>query len=213
MSDLPVLFDYWRSSAAYRVRIALNLAGIAYQAVAVDIANDGQLSDENRARNPQGKVPTLAIDGLLLTQSLAMIHYLADTRGLQILPDDAAARARVTSLAHVIAMDIHPVCNTGVVFYIETLTQGGDQFLRDWMQKYIGSGLKAFQELLVDRPAGRCCFGDVPLLADMCLVPQLFNARRWDVDLEPLGLLVEIDAHLKTLEPFRLAHPEVVGAP
>ncbi len=212
MSEI-VLYDYWRSSASYRVRIALNLLGLPYRAVAIDLLTAAHRSPEHLERNPQGFVPAIEIDGELLTQSLAIIEYLHETRGpTDLLPDDPMARARVRQVAHAIAMDIHPVCNMSVVRRIVDLSQGGDEGRQDWMQEFIGKGLDAVEAMLAPVP-GRFCLGDSPSMADCCLVPQLFNARRWGCDLGRWPRLQSIDANCGGLDAFRNAHPDAVGAP
>ena len=140
--EKPVLYDYWRSSASYRVRIALNLLGIAYDAVAIDLLAKAHIAEEHRARNPQGLVPALAIDGQMLTQSLAIIEYLDETRsGAGLLAADPLGRARVRTLSYAIAMEIHPVCNLSVISDVMQRTGGGDAVRSDWMQTYIRKGL------------------------------------------------------------------------
>jgi maleylacetoacetate isomerase len=202
-----VLYDYWRSSAAYRVRIALNLAGLAYRQVPVDLLRGEHREDANLARNPQGLVPTLEIDGLVLTQSLAIVEYLDETRNAGLLPPDAAGRARVRALAHAIAMEIHPICNLSVARHAAEASAGAIT-LQAWMQHFIGRGLRPVEAML-DHPAtGRFCHGDRPGLADICLVPQLYNARRWEIDLGPLPILRRIAAELDGLPAFAEAHPD-----
>jgi maleylacetoacetate isomerase len=206
-----VLFDYWRSSASYRVRIALNLAGVAYRSIPVDLPGDEQAGDDHLARNPQGLVPVLDIDGLRLTQSLAIAEYLNETRPQAgLLPDDAAGRARVRMLAHAIAMEIHPVCNLRVVNRVEHLCGGGDDVRRDWMRHFIALGLNAFERLLQSGPAGRFCHGDQPSLADICLVPQFYNAARWGVDTSRLTRTNAVAAACAQLDPFAKAAPDNV---
>lgn len=208
MTDV-VLYDYWRSSASYRVRIALNLLGVAYRAVPVDLLAAGHKAPEHLARNPQGLVPVLAIDGRLLTQSLAIIDYLEETRpGADLLPDDAAGRARVRALSHAIAMEIHPICNLSVGTHVMALA-GGDEAVRQaWMQKFIGAGLAAFEQLLARPETGRFCHGDRPTMADCCLVPQLYNADRWGVDTAGLSRIRAVAAECAGLEAFAAAHPD-----
>jgi maleylacetoacetate isomerase len=210
--SVPVLYDYWRSSASYRVRIALNLLGIDHQSVPVDLLAKEQKSAAHLARNPQGLVPVLEIDGLRLTQSLAIIEYLHETHpGAGLLPSDAAGRARVRALACAIAADIHPVCNLGPVNHLMALTNGGDTVRSEWMQKFIGEGLAAFEGLL-DHPAtGRFCHGDRPTMADLCLVPQIYNARRWQVDITALDRVNAIADACAALPAFQDATPEMVN--
>lgn len=206
-----VLFDYWRSSASYRVRIALNLAGVAYRSVPVDLLRDEQAGDDHLARNPQGLVPVLDIDGLRLTQSLAIAEYLHETRPQAgLLPDDAAGRARVRMLAHAIAMDIHPVCNLRVVARVQQLCGGGDDVRADWMKHFISEGLEAFERLLNAGPADGFCHGDRPSLADICLIPQLYNAARWGVDTSRLTRTTSAAAACAQLDAFARASPDNV---
>lgn len=204
----PVLYDYWRSSASYRVRIALNLAGIAYQPVVIDLLAGDHVSPEHLERNPLGKVPALEIDGLMLTQSLAIVEYLIETRGVALLPDEPAERARVRALADVIAMDIHPVCNLAVVAHVMELTQGGDAVRVAWMQRFISQGLEAFEKLLDHSQTGTFCHGDIPGLADICLIPQLYNANRWGVDISGLSRIGAIGSACEALSAFANAHPD-----
>jgi maleylacetoacetate isomerase len=202
-----ILYDYWRSSASYRVRIALNLAGIAYESVPVDLLKGDHKSPEHIARNPQGLVPALMIDGVLLTQSLAIIEYLNETvPTLQILPGDPIARARVRAIAHAIAIDIHPVCNLGVINHVIDLVGNPDETRRVWMKKFIGPGLAAVEQLLENSP-GPLSFGATPTLADICLIPQIYNARRWEVDLSATPRITAIEAALTTNLAFAAACP------
>ncbi|NUS68784.1 MAG: maleylacetoacetate isomerase [Ensifer adhaerens] len=208
MSEI-VLYDYWRSSASYRVRIALNSLGESYRSVPVDLLAKAHKAPEHLVRNPQGLVPVLEIDGERFTQSLAIIEYLAETRATSgFLPDDAIGRQRVRSLSYAIAMDIHPVCNLSVVSHVMANAEDSEAVRRNWMRKFIGEGLAAFERLL-DHPAtGRFCHGDMPTMADFCLVPQVYNARRWDVDLSACPRLVAIDQNCAEIEAFARAHPD-----
>lgn len=198
------LHDYWRSSASYRVRIALGLAGLDWQSLPVDLVAGAQTAPDHLARNPQGLVPVLEIDGAQLTQSLAIVEYLDETRGLGLLPATPLERARVRALAHAVAMEIHPVCNLRVAKFA-TAQSGGTLSMQDWMQAFIAPGLAALEEMVED---GLYCFGTSVTLADICLVPQLYNAQRWGVDLAPLPRLARIGAHLETLPAFAAAHPD-----
>lgn len=210
MSDGEVvLYDYWRSSAAYRVRIALNLLGIAYRRVVVNLLEGAHRAADNLARNPQGLVPTLEIDGRTLTQSLAIIEYLDETRQGGLMPPDPAGRARVRAIAHAIAMEIHPVCNLSVAKFA-TEASGGRLSMRDWMVHWIGPRLAAVEAMLGDGGAGRYCHGDAVSLADICLIPQLYNARRWEVDISGLARIAAIAERLEALEAFAAAHPDRV---
>ncbi|MFD3190010.1 maleylacetoacetate isomerase [Sedimentitalea sp. HM32M-2] len=207
MAD-AVLFDYWRSSASYRVRIALNLAGIAYRAVSVDLAAGENRLPTHLARNPQGFVPVLEIDGLRLTQSLAILDYLDQTRKLGLLPRDPAKRVQQLALAQSVAVDIHPVCNLAVAAYAEQLTGGRDGTREAWMQRFIRPGLAAFETLLDEFDQTPFCCGDRPGLADLCLVPQVYNARRWDVDIADMPRLLAVDAACAQHPAFAAAHPD-----
>ncbi|RJL05658.1 maleylacetoacetate isomerase [Paracoccus siganidrum] len=200
------LHDYWRSSASYRLRIALELAGLDHNRLAVDLTRGEQQAPAHLAHNPQGLVPVLEIDGLRLAQSLAIIEYLDETRGLRLLPGDPAGRARVRAIAHAIAMDIHPVCNLRVTNHVRQLT-GADFVIEDWMARFLGPGLAAVEAMVDD---GDFCHGGRLSLADLCLVPQIYNARRWGIDLAPLPRLRRIEAHLAALPAFARAHPDRV---
>ncbi len=203
-----VLYDYWRSSASYRVRIALHLAGIAFQAVSVDLVAGEHRSDTHLARNPQGLVPVLEIDGLRLTQSMAIIDYLDQTRGLGFLPGEAAARAKAMALAHSIAVDLHPVCNLSVARHATELSGSSREMPGDWMRHFIRPGLLAFESLLGDFQQTPYCTGPQPGLADLCLMPQMYNARRWEVDLTGLPRILSIEAACAIHPAFAAAHPD-----
>jgi maleylacetoacetate isomerase len=202
------LYDYWRSSASYRVRMALNLLGEGFEILPVDLLKAEQVAEANLARNPQGLVPTLEIDGLSLTQSLAIIEYLNDTRG-GFLPADPAGRARVRALSYAVAMEIHPICNLRVGRHAEAAS-GGAITMEAWQRKFISEGLTALEKLL-DHPAtGRFCHGNSVTMADLCLLPQVYNALRWGVDLSPLSRITSIAQELQTFPAIAAAHPEKV---
>ncbi|WP_349435809.1 maleylacetoacetate isomerase [Pararhizobium sp. A13] len=210
MSD-TILFDYWRSSASYRVRIALNLLAIPYRSVPIDLLAGEHKQAEHLARNPQGLVPALSIDGQMLTQSLAIIEYLSETRpGSSLLPTDPPGRQRVRALSYAIAMDIHPVCNLGVVFHVMQQSKDPDAARSAWMRKFIGEGLAAFERMLDNPQTGEFCHGDQPTMADLCLVPQIYNARRWTVDLSVCPRAAAIADRCERLPPVARAHPDQV---
>lgn len=207
MSDV-VLYDFWRSSASYRVRIALNLKGIAYTAVRTDLSKGEQKSPEYRARTPQGFVPMLEIDGLRLTQSLAICDYLdAKVDAAAFVPRDAAARSHVLAMALVIACDIHPLNNLRILKYLDDPLGVAQDARDDWYRHWVAEGLGALEAMV---PDSAYLSGDGPGLADICLVPQMYNARRFEVDLAPYPKLLAMDAKLCALEAFARAAPEMV---
>ena len=203
-----VLYDYWRSSASYRVRIALALKGVAYERVAVNLLAAEQLAPENRARNPQGQVPTLEVDGVPLIQSLAIIDWLDQAfPEPRLTPAEPIARARVLAQALIIAADTHPIDNMRVLKRLESQF-GADQAAKDdWYRHWMRLGLDALEALAGD---GAYLGGAAPGLADVVLVPQLYNARRFALDCAPYPRLVAIDAALAALPAFRAAHPDRV---
>ena len=205
------LYDYFRSSAAYRVRIALNLKGVAPdERTFVHLRMGGQRAQDYLALNPQGLVPALALDdGAVLTQSLAIVEYLDETHPQPpLLPADAEGRARVRSIALAIACEIHPLNNLRVLNYlIGTLGVSREQ--KDgWYRYWIDVGFEALEKSLSRDPVtGRFCHGDAPTLADVCLVPQLANARRFSIDLSPYPTLVRIESECNALPAFANAAP------
>jgi len=208
MTDV-ILYDYWRSSASFRVRIALHLKGIAFTSVAVDLLAGGQRTGTHLARNPQGLVPALAIDGMMMTQSLAILEYLdARTPEPSLMPDDPAEAARLRAIAHSIAMEIHPICNPSVVTHHVAAFDGDADDKAAWMRHFIDKGLRAVETLADHSPGGDFLHGDAPGLADCVLVPQLYNARRWGVDLAAMPRLVDIDAACMALPAFQAAAPD-----
>jgi len=208
----PVLFDYFRSSASYRVRIALNLKGVNYESEPVNLLEGGQKLPAYRAVNPQGLVPALEIDGRRLTQSLAIIFYLDSTRPEPpLLPADPADSAHVRALAFAIASDIHPLNNLRVLTYLKD-ELGQEKEERDsWYRHWIAEGFAALEAMAAPR-SGRFLFGDSPTLADICLVPQMFNARRLEAPLDAYPTLIRADSEARRLEAFAAAHPDAIAA-
>lgn len=206
--SVAVLHDYWRSSASYRVRIALALKGICYRRVSVNLIAGEQHEPDHLAVNPQGLVPALQIDGRVLTQSLAILEYLEDTRPEPaLLPTDPAARAHVRALALAIACDIHPTSNLSVLARIEALA--GPEARLAWNRDNIASGLHAVEQML-DHPGytGAFCHGEAPGMADCLLIPQLYNANRWGVSFDHLSRVSTVARACADLPAFRAAHPD-----
>ncbi len=211
MSAEATLYDYWRSSASYRVRIALNSVGIPYTRISVDLLQAEHKSAENLSRNPQGLVPTLLLDGHTFTQSLAIIEYLNEIfPEAGFLPTNALGRQRVRALSYAIAMEIHPVCNMNVAAHIVSLTGGGGDARTSWMRKFISEGLTSFERMLNHSETGMFCHGDKPGMADFCLVPQVYNAKRWGADIGNLVRINEIAGRCGALPAFAGAHPDQV---
>jgi maleylpyruvate isomerase len=205
------LFTYFRSSAAYRVRIALNLKALPYEAVPVHLLRDGgeQLGEAYRKVNPGALLPALEDDGVLLTQSMAIIEYLEETHpAAALLPADPAGRARVRALAMDIACDTHPLSNLRVLKYLVRTLKLDEAAKLEWIRHWMQQGLATFEAHLArDAATGRFCHGDTPTLADCCLVPQVFNAERFEVDLAPYPNIVRISANCAALPAFQAAHP------
>lgn len=210
-SGQPLLHGYWRSSSAYRVRIALNLKGIAYRQQAVHLVRGG--GEQNlpgyRAVNPLGLVPALAHDGRIIVQSVAICEYLEEAfPGPALLPADAAGRARVRGLVQTIASEIQPLNNLGVLRYLAQDLGQPDPAVQRWYAHWIERGFAAVETWLGGAETGAFCHGDRPSLADCFLVPQVYNAERYDCDLSAWPAIRRIAGHCRALEPFRLAEPE-----
>ncbi|HEY0310088.1 MAG TPA: maleylacetoacetate isomerase [Luteimonas sp.] len=210
--DRLCLFSYWRSSAAYRVRIGLNLKGLPYDIMPVHLLRDGgeQRKAEFREANPQMLVPVLQHGQRMLRQSLSILEYLDEMWPEHpLLPATARDRQRVRALAQVVACDIHPLNNLRVLQYFEN-EWGVPQAEREtWARHWMAEGFAAFEALLHDHPStGAYCDGDVPTLADCCLVPQVYNARRFGLDLTPYPTLVRIEQACLELPEFQAARPE-----
>jgi len=202
------LYTYWRSSCSYRVRIALGLKGLDWESRPVHLVKGEQNAPDYLAHNPAGFVPTLVLpDGTELTQSMAILDWLeAAYPAPALVPADPLQRARVLAASHVIAMDTQPVTNSGVVEHLKreygVSAEGGIA----WMVHFMAINLAAMQEMIA--PEGAFCFGDTPSWADIVLIPQLYNARRWGVDLAPLARLTGIEANALALPAFEAARPE-----
>ena len=203
-----ILYDYYRSSAAYRVRIALNMKGVDYEIRPVNLLESEQRSEEYRALNPQGFVPMLEIDGERLTQSLAIINYLDLRFPTQpLLPARAAERAHVVAMAMTVACDIHPLNNLRVLKYLKGQLRHSQEEVDAWYVHWINEGLPALEALAAPR-SGKFLFGDAPTAADICLVPQFFNARRFNVPLDDYPTLLRADENASNLDAFARAHPD-----
>lgn len=206
------LYGYWRSTAAWRVRLALGLKGLEWQYCPVHLLRDGgeQRQPGFLRRNPQGLVPALEIDGQVLTQSLAIIEYLEETRPQPaLLPGDPAGRARVRSLAQLVASDLHPLNNLRVLQYLGGPLALAEAQRNAWYRHWVATGLAALETRLAREPGtGRFCHGDAPGVADCCLVPQLYNARRYDCPLEDYPTLLRIESACRELDAFVAASPE-----
>jgi maleylacetoacetate isomerase len=207
-----VLYGYFRSSAAFRARIALNLKGIVPETRFVHLLKDGgaQHAPEYRALNPQELIPALVHDGHTITQSLAVMEYLDEIRPAPpLLPRDAAGRARVRSLACQVACDIHPVNNLRVLQYLRRDLHQDDEAVSAWQRHWIALGFAALETQLARDPAtGKFCHGDAPTLADICLIPQMANARRVSTDLAPYPTLARIEAQALAHPAFDAALPK-----
>jgi maleylacetoacetate isomerase len=207
MSDI-ILYDYWRSSASYRVRIVLNLKGVEYRAVPTSLIDNAHKAPEYVALNPQGFVPMLSIDGHDLTQSLAIIDYLdAKYENPPMVSPDPAKRSKILAQALVIAADIHPVNNLRILRYLREVMGQDQDAIDDWYRHWIVEGFTALEAMA---PESGLFGSDMPNLADVCLVPQMANARRFDTALEAFPKLLRIDAALCELPAFKAAHPDAV---
>jgi len=205
MSEV-ILHDFWRSSAAYRVRIVLHLKGVAYRSVAVDLPTGEQRGEAFRALNPLGLVPLLEIDGHRLTQSLAIIDYLdAKFETPKMVSADPAQRSLTLAQALTIAADTHPLQNLRVLNYLRQDMAQPEPAVLAWLHRWLGDGLAALE---AQAPENGLFGGDLPNLADVCLVPQMYSARRFDLPLAVLPRLARIDAELRALDPFARAAPE-----
>ncbi|QNA89762.1 maleylacetoacetate isomerase [Massilia sp. Dwa41.01b] len=205
------LYTYFRSSAAYRVRIALNLKGLTYDAVPVHLLKDGgqQRQEEYRKINPSGLVPAFQDDRITLTQSMAIIEYLDELfPAVPLMPHDCAGRARVRELAQIVACDIHPLNNLRVLKYLVGPLELSEDAKMDWTRHWIREGLASLEAHLARDPAaGPFCHGNSPTMADCFLVPQVFNAQRFDIDIPAYPNIARINAMCTELPAFAAAHP------
>lgn len=202
------LYGYFRSSTSYRTRIAMNLKGLDYDYIAVNLAQDEQLKNEFLALNPQGLVPVLQADDLLLFQSPAILEWLEEVYPKNpLLPKDAAGRMQVRALSAMIGCDIHPLNNRRVLQYLRNELSVEAEVIK-WCNRWISEGFAALEKRLVaDKTRGKFCYGDSPTFADCYLIPQVSSARRFEVDLNPYPNIVQIDAHCRTLKAFADADP------
>jgi len=203
-----ILYSYFRSSAAYRARIALNLKGLAYEQRAVHLLKGEQRGDAYLRLNPQGLVPMLEVGSFRLTQSLAIMEYLEEKHPQPpLLPASLEDRAWVRALALEIACDIHPLNNTRVLKYLKKELHLEQPVRDEWYRHWVREGFDAIEKQLAGRAAGRFCHGDTPTFADVCLVPQVANANRLEVDLAPYPRIRAINEACLALEPFAAAQP------
>ncbi|GAA4651120.1 maleylacetoacetate isomerase [Kistimonas scapharcae] len=201
------LYDYFRSSAAYRIRIALNLKGISYDSIPINLRTGEQCSPAYRDRNPQGLIPALETPQGLLSQSLAIMEWLDESHPESplLLPGDTWLRAQIRSLACQIACDIHPLNNLRVLHYLQCELGVSDTAKTDWYAHWIATG---FEALELQLSGSGFCIGEQPTLADICLIPQVYNAVRFKVDLSPYPAIRQVYEHCNQLEAFQKAAPE-----
>lgn len=203
------LYDYYRSSAAYRLRIALNIKGIKPDREFINLLEGSQRQEAYKAVNPQGTVPTLVDGKVVVTQSLAAIEYLEEVHPTPpLLPKDPAGRARVRSIALAVACDMHPVNNLRVMKYLSDTLELSKPVRQEWYEHWIAQGFTAIETMLAQEKTGKYCHGDQVTLADICLVPQVVNATRYACDLKPYPIIRRIFEACEELVPFADAHPE-----
>ncbi len=204
------LYDYFRSTAAYRVRITLNLKGLDYQQAPVNLLKGEDHGTDYRAVNPQGLVPALTVDKAVLQQSLAICEYLDEVEPEPpLLPGDPLQRAQIRALAQMVACDIHPVNNLRILKYLTGELGVSEAQKLNWYRHWIDEGFRPIEQILEKTaPDGPFCFGERVTLADICLVPQVYNARRFELDLNPYPRIVTIEQHCLTLDAFERAKPD-----
>lgn len=206
------LYDYYRSSSSYRVRIALNYKRVPYDIIPVHLLNNGgeQNDPDYVALNPQKLVPTLDNDGKVITQSLAILEYLEETiPSPSLLPEEPFARAQVRSLASIIACDIHPLNNLRVLQTLKQRFDATEAQVTSWYHLWLEEGFAAIEAWLKKRPReGRVCYGDSVTMADICLIPQVYNALRYNFSLEPYPIIRDINEYCLSLSEFNNASPD-----
>lgn len=209
MTETLLLYGYFRSSAAWRVRIALNLKGLTHAHAFRHLRRGEQSAPDYLEKNPQGLVPALEVPGSgVLTQSLAILEWLEETQpGPKLLPHDPWGRARVRALAQIVACDIHPIQNLRVLTYLKRQLGQEQPAIDEWVRYWVALGLAAIEARLAEAETGRFCHGDTPGLADLCLVPQLGNARRFGADLSAYPRILAVDAACNALPEFAAAAP------
>lgn len=201
------LYSYWRSTTSYRVRAALNLKGVDYEIISVNLVAGEQRQDDYLDLNPAASVPTLILDdGTLLTQSMAILDYIDSTwPEPSLIPQDKIERAKVLAVSHIVALDIHPINNLRVIEQLKQKFNADPDHCKEWMQLWMREGFKAIEAMLPDGDA--FAFGDRPGLADLCIVAQVYNARRWELDLTPYPSIVRIEQFCLELPEIFKAHP------
>ncbi len=203
------LYSYFRSSAAYRVRIALNLKGLDWETIPVNLLKGEESASPYRAVNPQGVVPSLEDGGRILTQSMAIIEYLEEKYPEPaLLSDDLLQRAKIRAIANIIACDIHPLNNSKILKYLVSELSVTEEQKLAWYGLWVQEGFQAIETLIRENANGRYCFGDAPTLADVTLIPQVYNANRFKVDLTEFPLIRGINDHCLSLPAFAAAVPE-----
>lgn len=206
---MPILYGYWRSSATYRVRIGANLKGIDYSSIPINLLKKEQLGETYTQLNPEQLLPAFKLDnGIVLTQSMAILEYIEEaySTGEQLLPSDFIQRGRVRAFANVIACDTHPIQNLRVINYLESKFNIESERRAKWVKHWIETGFTALESIAASRNT-QFLFSDKPTLAEVCLVPQVFNARRFRVDMNRFANLAQIDSQCNELTAFQKAHP------
>lgn len=203
------LYGYFRSGTSHRTRIALNLKELDYESISVNLSKDEQLEPEYKAINPQGLVPALQTDELQLFQSPAILEWLEETYPqIPLLPEDSAGRMRVRALSAMIGCDIHPINNRRILQYLRNELSVEEEEVKKWCQRWINDGFTALEKLLAeDKTRGHFCYGDSPTFAECYLIPQVYSARRFGVDMSAYPIITAIDEHCHTLPAFIDAEP------